>query len=61
MHLKAHSITYKVAVLFLGLSFLTENTYGVSEAVNIFMFTDFSLVTGTKATMITRCWVTSLE
>ena len=50
-----------VAVLLLGLSFHTEDPNGVSDTMNIFMFSDLSLIVGTEAVMVVGRWDTALE
>ena len=46
------------AVLLFGLPFQTEDPEGESDAVNIFMFLDLSLLAGTEAALVARHWDT---
>ena len=52
MHLKATRITQNMAVLPLRLAFHTEEPDRVSDAVNIFMLPDLSLIAGLEKAMI---------
>ena len=58
---KAPRLTHAVEVLLLGLHFFTEDPDCVNETVNIFQFTDLSLSTGSKISMVTRRWDTALD
>ena len=58
---KAPQVTHVVAVLLLGLHFHTEDPDCVNDTVNIFMFPDLSLSTGSEASMVTRRWDTDLD
>ena len=58
---KAPRVTHTVEVLLLGLHFHTEDTDYDNDAVNIFMFPDLSLSTGSEASMVTRRWDTALD
>ena len=50
-----------VGVLLLGLHFHTEYFDCVNNTVNIFMFPDLSLSTGSEASMMTWRWDTALD
>ena len=58
LRLKPPNITHVVSVLLLGLDFHTEDPGRVSDAVNIFMFLDLSLLAGTEAALVARHWDT---
>ena len=58
---KAPRVTHAVAVLLLGIHFHTEDPDCVNETVNIFMFPDLSLSSGSEASMVTQRWDTALD
>ena len=58
---KAPRVTHAVAFLLLGLHSYTEDPDCVNDTVNIFMFTDLSLSSGSEASMVTRRWDTALD
>ena len=61
LNLKPHWITHTVASFLLVLAFHTEDPSRVSYTINIFMFLDLYLASGTKAAMIPRQWDISLD
>ena len=52
MYLKYYCINHTTAVLLLRLALHAEDPIGVRNAVNIFMFSELSLVAGLEAAMI---------
>ena len=58
MYLNNTKITCMVVFLLLRLAFHTEEPDGVSDAFNIFMFTDIYLAAGTNESMIANRWDT---